>query len=214
VSADGTSGITTSTQLTLTFDVPVTGLTLNEITVSGAAGKSGASLTGNGTIWYVPITVTSQGTASVTVNHTGINTTAHTVSVYQDLLSHGISNISYTAVSGDSWTVQGDGGYKSPTITHNETSKLRVDFTSTGTNAVLTIQLDVSSESGYDYAFVGNLDDDSATRTSNYYARISGANSQIVTITVPSAGSHYVEIGYAKDGSVSDGSDCAWFKIE
>jgi hypothetical protein len=84
LSANGTSGVTTSTQLTLTFDEPVTGLTYSEITVSGAASKSGASLTGSGTTWALPITVTSPGTAYVTVSHTGVNADEHLVSVHSD----------------------------------------------------------------------------------------------------------------------------------
>jgi hypothetical protein len=122
-----------------------------------------------------------------------------------------ISDITY---SGDTWALQGDGKRKSPTIGHNETTITRYSFTSTGSNASLVIHLEVSSEPGYDFAFVGYLDDSTASRTSNYYERISGSTSQTITITIPSAGSHFVEIGYGKDGSVDNGSDCAWFTIE
>jgi hypothetical protein len=121
----------------------------------------------------------------------------------------GISNITYSGVD---WPVQGDNRRKSPVIDHSQTTITRCNFTSTGTNAALTIHLYVSSENNYDYAFVGNLD--SAASMTNYRERISGSTSKDITITVPSPGSHFVEIGYGKDGSDSSGSDCAWFSVE
>ncbi|GHV04675.1 hypothetical protein FACS189485_10520 [Spirochaetia bacterium] len=129
-----------------------------------------------------------------------------------------ISNITYTNPTASSsvtspWT-QVSGRWQSPTITHNETTKIRVDFDTTAANAVVIINLEVSSESGYDYAFVGYLNNTSADRTSNYYDRISGSTSKTVVISVSTAGSHFVEIGYAKDGSGNNGSDCAWFTVE
>jgi hypothetical protein len=77
------------------------------------------------------------------------------------------------------------------------------------------IQLAVSSESIYDWAFFSTLDNASATAGTGYYtgSKISGATSVTVTIPVPTAGSHFVEVGYQKDGSVVNGSDCAWYKV-
>jgi uncharacterized repeat protein (TIGR02543 family) len=73
----------------------------------------------------------------------------------------------------------------------------------------------VSSESGCDYAFISTLDNSSATSTSGYYtgSLISGEQSVTVTIPVLTAGDHFIDIGYRKDGSVNSGSDCAWFKV-
>jgi hypothetical protein len=129
--------------------------------------------------------------------------------------SEGISGITYSSVSGGEWTVQSDGRRKSPSISHSGTTKTRVSFTSSAANANIRIALDVSSESGYDFAFISALDNDSATYSSGYYtgSRISGTASVTVTIPVPTAGSHFIEIGYQKDGSESGGSDCAWFKV-
>jgi hypothetical protein len=124
--------------------------------------------------------------------------------------TNGISSGSY--YSGTTWPVQEDGRRKSPAIGNSQTTVTRYNFTSTGSNASLVIRLDVSSESGYDYAFVGNLD--STASMYSYYDGISGSTSKTITISVPSAGSHFVEIGYGKDNIVSDGSDCAWFTIE
>jgi hypothetical protein len=50
-----------------------------------------------------------------------------------------------------------------------------------------------------------------------YYDRISGTEyagrPKVITIDVPSAGDHYIEIGYGKDSSEDRGQDCAWFEI-
>jgi uncharacterized repeat protein (TIGR02543 family) len=42
---------------------------------------------------------------------------------------------------------------------------------------------------------------------------ISGTQSTKVIIPVPDPGSHFIDIGYGKDGSVNSGSDCAWFEV-
>jgi hypothetical protein len=128
-----------------------------------------------------------------------------------------VSGITYSTVSGSGeWTLQDDGRRKSPAIGHLTTTKSRVSFTSTEANQLISIRLDVSSESGYDFAFVSTLDNASATYSNGYYtdSRISGTASVTVDISVPTAGSHFVDICYQKDLGTSSGSDCAWFKIE
>jgi hypothetical protein len=114
----------------------------------------------------------------------------------------------------DVWELQGDGRRKSPAISHNNVSKARVSFTATD-NAIIVIQLDVSSESGFDYAFISQLNNGAASSSSGYYtgSRISGTQSVTITILVPTAGSYFVDIGYEKDNSSSIDSDCAWFKV-
>jgi hypothetical protein len=127
----------------------------------------------------------------------------------------GISNITYSSVSGGTWTLESDGRRKSPSISHNGITKARVSFTSTAADVNITIALDVSSEANYDYAFISTLDNGSATSSSGYYtgSLISGTASVTVTIPVPTPGSHFIEIGYQKDGSQTGGSDCAWFEV-
>jgi hypothetical protein len=121
------------------------------------------------------------------------------------------SDVTYSGT----WTQESDGRRKSPAINDGGITKERVSFTSATFNVNIRITLDVSSESGYDYAFISTLDNDSATYDSGYYtgSRISGTASTTVTIPVPMPGSHFIEICYQKDGSYSDGSDCAWFKV-
>jgi len=121
----------------------------------------------------------------------------------------GISNITF---SGTAWNLGSDGRRRSPTIGDGGTTKTRVHFTSTGSNATITIHLWVSSEVDFDFAFVSNLNS-SADRASNY-RRISGNRYETINITIPTPGNHFIEIGYSKDGSGYNGSDCAWFRIE
>jgi hypothetical protein len=128
--------------------------------------------------------------------------------------SSGISGISYSAVSGNPWTLEADGSYKSPAIGHSATTKERISFTAEA-GAVIVVRLEVSSQSGYDYAFISTLDNDSATYSSGYFtgSRISGTTWATVSIPVPTAGSHFIDICYRKDGSAIGGSDCAWFTV-
>jgi hypothetical protein len=123
-------------------------------------------------------------------------------------------NISYINVKTSSvWILQGNGRYKSPTITHDETTKQRYNFATTSPDTYINVYLEVSSEQNYDWAFVSSLDNPNATYSNGYETRISGENSTTIAIYVPTAGSHFIEIGYGKDSSVSSGSDCAWFLI-
>jgi hypothetical protein len=214
-----------STQLTLTFTNPVD-LLPGDIAVTGDATANGAPASANGTTWTVPITVTGNGAATVTVTRSGVGAPEKSAAVYG---VPAIGDISYTTVgAGSSWTLEGDGRYKAPSIGNTWTTSTRVAFTSTVANATLTIVLDVSSENNFDWAFVGLLDDTTAWTAATVKSTLPTANkvsgpltsgtnttttSKTVTITVPTAGSHSIDIGYAKDSSTAVGSDTAWFKI-
>jgi hypothetical protein len=156
-------------------------------------------------------TVGPVSTAGYEIGNDG---TLQTASPSSPTPSTGIMNISYSAVSGGAWTLLGDGRRQSPAIDHKDETKSRINFTTTQANASITIQLDVSSEV-YDWAFVSALDNASATYVKGYYPRsiISGTNSVTVTIPVPTAGSHFVDVCYQKDDSVNKDSDCAWYKV-
>jgi hypothetical protein len=125
--------------------------------------------------------------------------------------SSGISGITYSGA----WTPGSDGRRKPPSTSDDSVTKERVGFTSTGTDAVIVVQLDVSSESDRDYAFISALDNDSATYNSDYFtgSRISGEAWAEVAIPVPTEGDHFIEICYRKDSSGRGGSDSAWFMI-
>jgi hypothetical protein len=129
--------------------------------------------------------------------------------------SIGIAGISHTIVMGsDEWT-QSSGRRQSPAIDHNGVTKSHVSFTATQANASIRIQLEVSSELNYDWAFISTLNNANATSSGGYYtgSRISGTNSVTVTIPVPTAGSYFVDIGYQKDSVQTGGSDCAWYRV-
>ncbi|MDR0374150.1 MAG: fibronectin type III domain-containing protein [Treponema sp.] len=126
-----------------------------------------------------------------------------------------IINITYSSVSGGAWTLLDDGNRRSPAIGHGSVTKSRVSFTSTIDNASITILLDVSSQAGCDFAFISALDNASATYSSGYYngSVISGEQSVIVTIPIPTAGGHFIDIGYRKDARSYSGSDRARFRV-
>ena len=83
--ADGEAGTTTSSKITFTFSEAVSGLEASDITVNSGTGTASKTdtLTGNGTSWELGITVETEGTVSIAVNKTGINTTAQLVNVYK-----------------------------------------------------------------------------------------------------------------------------------
>ena len=83
VQEGGASGTADSTGIKITFSAAMNGLTLEDIAVTGAAAKSGGALAGSGANWTVPISVTSQGNASVTVSKTGVAGNARTIPVYK-----------------------------------------------------------------------------------------------------------------------------------
>jgi fibronectin type 3 domain-containing protein len=160
-------------------------------------------LSPNTTYYYKVSAVNSEGVESAQSSYASATTSSSSI----------ISNITYSSVSGGEWTLQGDGRRKSPTISHGSVTKARISFTSTSSSGSITIQLEVSSESGYDFAFISQLDNPSATHDFGWDSRISDEDSVTVTIPVSSPGSHFIDIGYRKDGSGSFGSDCAWFKV-
>lgn len=82
--ADGSSG-TASTKIDLTFDVPVTGITSADITLTAGTGAAAAgALTGSGTTWSLAITPTTAGTVSLDVSASGysISGTPMTVTIF------------------------------------------------------------------------------------------------------------------------------------
>jgi hypothetical protein len=75
---------TRTTTLTLTFSAAITGLSANDITLSGVTGVSKGTLSGAGPTYTLPISgFTAGGTLSATVTKTGYNISgSHTVTIY------------------------------------------------------------------------------------------------------------------------------------
>jgi uncharacterized repeat protein (TIGR02543 family) len=85
VQAGGTDGTTDSTGIVFTFSASVSSLTTADITVSGAASKGSATLSGTGTSWTLsPITVNAAGLATVSITKTGIEAEEKQVTVYKE----------------------------------------------------------------------------------------------------------------------------------
>ena len=107
-----------------------------------------------------------------------------------------------------------DGYYVSPPTADNELKKNRISFNTTKPNQVVAIEVVANNESGFDFGIIGLLDDATMTRTTNYADRVSGSNvSKTVYIDVPTAGSHFIEIGYAKDDGNPVGADNVKYRI-
>jgi uncharacterized repeat protein (TIGR02543 family) len=175
---------------------------------SGAFAKSGQS-----TIYGSDASDTLKNTAKTNAGH-AVYIVSSPVKVLNVTAGPGvnISSSSPSTVTGitydEAWALQDDGRRKSPATGHNSQNTARVSFTAQ-VGASIVIQLDVSSEENCDYVFITTLDSGS-----DVYLSISGAQTSVTAIIpVPTGGSHFVDIGYWKDGSGSGGSDCAWFKV-
>lgn len=103
--------------------------------------------------------------------------------------------------------------YVSPSPTsHSSTYKQRVSFTTRRANQMIHIEIDVSSEQNYDKGIVEALD--TSYSSSNEHAwEGSGVTNAVVDIAVPTAGSHFVEIVYTKDSSISSNEDRVKFRM-
>jgi len=85
VSANGNTTTTTTTQLTLTFSQAITGLTANDITLSGVSGVVKGTLSGSGPTYILGISgFTSGGTLTVAVAKDGytINDSPKDTTIY------------------------------------------------------------------------------------------------------------------------------------
>ena len=103
--------------------------------------------------------------------------------------------------------------YVSPSpASHSSTYKQRVSFTTRRANQMIHIEIDVSSEQNYDKGTVEALD--TSYHMDNEHAWTgSGVTNAVVDIAVPTAGSHFVEIVYTKDGSGSSNEDRVKFRM-
>ena len=124
-------------------------------------------------------------------------------------------------LSGDSWTLQTIDSIKyfvSTNKTSSSVSSIKCSFTTPYDNIDVVVEIGSSSESNYDWCYIGKLDDSDAAHY-NYLDRISGRQSnnnplfKTVTINVAKAGTHFLIIGYQKDNSSNAGNDCGYFRL-
>ena len=104
------------------------------------------------------------------------------------------------------------GWFQSPSGVSSSSAYARISFITTKANQTVKLLYDVSSESKYDYLYVGNLD--ATVSTSSYKSKLSGTNSGTLSFTASSAGTHYIELMYVKDASGNTGRDNARVKID
>jgi hypothetical protein len=84
ITADGTSGATTSTKIDFVFNAAVEGLTAEQITLTNGTGiVTKGDLTGSGANWSLEISVDSAGDITVAINKTGIANGAKTLTVHK-----------------------------------------------------------------------------------------------------------------------------------
>ena len=114
---------------------------------------------------------------------------------------------------GNVWTLK-DGYYVSPTIDHNGITLNRLTFKTTKPNQMIALEIWAQSETNFDFVLVGKLDTEGLTRTTNYLDRVSGPDvKKVVYVHIPTAGTHFVDVAYAKDTSNSADGDCGRYRI-
>ena len=93
----------------------------------------------------------------------------------------------------------------------------RIDFTTASANQQLRIELLASSEATYDCIMVGKLDSPripDRTVASSYSGKASGNNiREVVDISIPTVGPHFIYVVYRKDSSASNFSDRGCFRV-
>lgn len=102
------------------------------------------------------------------------------------------------------WSVNGN-VITSNAISHSQQTWEKIKFSTNRANAIVKIKIAAYSENNYDWGYICKLD--SAYSTSDYLKRVSGTSQETATITVATAGDHYIYVGYAKDGSQSVAPD-------
>lgn len=107
-----------------------------------------------------------------------------------------------------------NGYYNSPTIADNGITKNRITIVTTKPNQMVAIEIWAQSETNFDFVLVGKLDTEGLTRTANYLDRISGPDAKkVVYVSIPTAGTHFVDVAYAKDQSNGKNGDCGHYRI-
>ena len=94
------------------------------------------------------------------------------------------------------------------TVAENGSAWGKITFTAQAGEKI-AVKVRASSEPSYDYGYVSPLDDESHS-TVNYAARVSGLQSTTVTFTIQTSGTHFVCIGYKKDGSRDENDDTVY----
>lgn len=113
--------------------------------------------------------------------------------------------------------LQDDGYRKLPgNSINNNFVKDVITFTTTAAYTKLTFDLRSSSETNYDFLYVGSPDIVYSNRSEIYngsYGKLSGETSKTLDVIVSGVGSHFIEVIYSKDASVNANDDAGYYKI-
>ena len=102
--------------------------------------------------------------------------------------------------------------YKIPSGGSSSDVVKKITFETLKDNVTVTLNIVSSSEGRFDYAYACDLDGTSGYSNAKY--KISGNNESIrCEYVVPNKGSHWIYIGYRKDGSGDHYNDCGYFSI-
>ena len=103
--------------------------------------------------------------------------------------------------------------YKIPSGGSSSDVVKKITFETLKDNVTVTLNIVSSSEQNFDYAYACGLDGTSGYSNAKY--KISGNNKSITCeYVVPKKGSHWIYIGYRKDGSGDKYNDCGYFSID
>lgn len=125
-------------------------------------------------------------------------------------LNNVIANIDNVGSSWENVALDGYRWWKSPKITNSETCMMKINFTTTQANQVVTFVIRASSEPNYDFGIIGKLDTEGV---SSYTAKVSGDTWVEVPMLVTTAREHFVCVAYSKDGSSYSNNDCCYVRI-
>ena len=93
----------------------------------------------------------------------------------------------------------------------NSTKTSKISFTTDQDNVNISFKIKSSSESGYDYVYLTEIDSANTQYNSNIVNKVSGNGTEkVVDYTVKKAGDHYIYVCYRKDGSGNYYKDCGY----
>ena len=103
--------------------------------------------------------------------------------------------------------------YKIPSGGSSSDVVKKITFETLKDNVTVTLNIVSSSEGRFDFAYACDLDGTYGYSNAKY--KISGNNESIACeYVVPNKGSHWIYIGYRKDGSGDRYNDCGYFSID
>ena len=93
----------------------------------------------------------------------------------------------------------------------NSTKTSKISFTTNQDNVNISFKIKSSSESGFDYVYLTEIDSANTQYNSNIVNKVSGNGTEkVVDYTVKKAGDHYIYVCYRKDGSGNSYNDCGY----